>query len=101
LVRNYLAIPTTSAAIERIFSFSNNIITKSRNRLHLDTVKKVIFLKSWGIKTIQELEEELGCNDHCLCSKGLGVRRQVHWGGCGIGTVLCVSEKAMDKFQCT
>ena len=45
--------------IKRIFLLSNNIITKSRNRLHLDTVKKVVFLKSWGIKSIQELNTEL------------------------------------------
>jgi len=59
LARNYLVIPATLAAIERIFSFSNNIITKLRNRLYLDTVKMVIFLKSWGIKSIEELNAEL------------------------------------------
>jgi len=31
LTRRYLAIPATSASIERIFSISNNIITKRRN----------------------------------------------------------------------
>jgi len=40
-------------------------------------------------------------NDHCLCNEGQGVRRQVRWGGCGTGTVSCVSGKAMDRFQCT
>ena len=39
------------------------------------------------------------CNDHCLCSESLGVRRQVRWGGCGIGTMLRVLGKAMDRFQ--
>ncbi len=38
------------------------------------------------------------CNDHCLCSESQGVRRQVRWGGCDIGTVLRVSGKAMDRF---
>ncbi len=41
------------------------------------------------------------CNDHCLCSESLGVRRQVRWGGCGTGTVSRISGKAMDKFRCT
>ncbi len=46
-------------------------------------------------------EPEWRCNDHCLCSESLDVRRQVRWDGCGIGTVSRVSGKAMDRFQCT
>ena len=41
------------------------------------------------------------CNDHCLCSESLGVRRQVRWGGCNIGAMSCISGKAMNRFQCT
>ena len=35
----------------------NNIITKSRNKLHSDTVKKLILLESWKVKDIKELKE--------------------------------------------
>jgi hypothetical protein len=66
-----LAIPATSASIERIFSLSNNIITKNRNRLLPDTVKQLILLKSWNLSSyselitketeeIEEIEEEEG-----------------------------------------
>ena len=57
LARRYLAIPATSAAIESIFSISNNIITKSRNRLEPSLVKEIILLKSW-IKDFKKLENE-------------------------------------------
>jgi len=57
MARRYLAIPATSAPIERIFSISSNIITKSRNRLEPDTVKRIVLLKSWKIKALKELED--------------------------------------------
>ena len=50
MARRFLAILATSALIERVFSISGNIITKSRNRLSLETVKKLVLLKSWSIK---------------------------------------------------
>ena len=56
MARRYLAIPATSASIERIFSISSNIITKSRNRLEPDTVRQIVLLKSWKIKSLKELE---------------------------------------------
>ena len=57
MARRYLAIPATSASIERIFSISSNIITKSRNRLEPDTVGQIVLLKSWKIKSLKELED--------------------------------------------
>jgi hypothetical protein len=57
LARRYLAIPATSASIERIFSISNDIITKKRNRLNAETIKQLVLLKSWKIKDIDELEK--------------------------------------------
>ena len=57
MARRYLAIPATSASIERIFSISSNIITKSRNRLEPDTVRQIVLLKSWKIKSLKELED--------------------------------------------
>jgi hypothetical protein len=46
MTRRYLAIPATSASIERIFSISSNIITKKRNKLQPETVKWLILLKT-------------------------------------------------------
>ena len=57
MARRYLAIPATSASIERIFSIGSNIITKSRNRLEPGTVKQIVLLKSWKIKSLKELED--------------------------------------------
>ena len=57
MARRFLAIPATSAPIERVFSISGNIITKSRHRLSSETLKKSILLKSWSIKEMKELEE--------------------------------------------
>jgi len=57
MARRFLAIPATSAPIERVFSIGGSIITKSRNRLSPETVKKSVLLKSWSIKEMKELEE--------------------------------------------
>jgi len=46
MARRYLAIPATSAPVERVISISGNIITKNRNRLEPDTVKRIVLLKS-------------------------------------------------------
>jgi hypothetical protein len=58
LARRYLAIPVTSASIERVFSISNNIITKNRNRLFPDTVKQLILLKSWKLDNFIKLDAQ-------------------------------------------
>jgi hypothetical protein len=57
MARCYLAIPASSAPVERTFSISNNVIIKSRNRLDLKTVKRTVLLKSWKIKELKELED--------------------------------------------
>jgi len=57
MARRYLAIPATSAPVERVFSIRGNIVTKSRNRLDPETVKKTVLLKSWKIKELKELED--------------------------------------------
>ncbi|KAL2757507.1 hypothetical protein ACRALDRAFT_1028469, partial [Sodiomyces alcalophilus JCM 7366] len=56
LARRYLAIPATSASIERIFSVTSNIISKNRINLYPNTVKEIILLKNWKIKDLKELE---------------------------------------------
>ena len=59
LARRFLAIPATSASVERLFSIAGNILTKSRNRLYPTTAKQLILLKSWMFKDITELENEV------------------------------------------
>jgi len=59
LARRYLAIPATSASIKGIFSTGGNIITKLRSNLEPETVKKLILLKSWDIKDLNELNNAL------------------------------------------
>ena len=48
MARRYLAIPATSASIERTFSIGSNVIT---------TVKRIVLLESWKIKSLKELED--------------------------------------------
>jgi len=57
MARRFLAIPATSAPVKRVFSISGNIVSKSRNRIASETVKRMVLLKSWNIKELQELEE--------------------------------------------
>jgi len=63
MARRFLAIPATSAPVERVFSISSNVITKSRNKLDPDTVKQTVLLKSWKIKELKELEENFRNNN--------------------------------------
>jgi len=63
MARRFLAIPETFAPVERVFSISSNVITKSRNKLDPDTVKQTVFLKSWKIKKLKELEENFRNNN--------------------------------------
>jgi len=57
MARQYLAIPATSAPVERMFSIGGNIVTESQNRLDPKTIKKTVLLKSWKIKELKELED--------------------------------------------
>jgi len=45
MARRYLAIPATSAPVERVFSTGGNIVTESQNRLDPKTVKNSIIEK--------------------------------------------------------
>jgi hypothetical protein len=44
VVRRYLAMPATSAPVERLFSVPGQVVTATRNRLHPETVTLLVFL---------------------------------------------------------
>ncbi|KFZ15665.1 hypothetical protein V501_02624 [Pseudogymnoascus sp. VKM F-4519 (FW-2642)] len=48
IARDYLAIPATSAASERVFSNGSDIIIKKRNRLSPPTIRYLLCLRNWG-----------------------------------------------------
>ena len=50
-----MAIPATSAFIERVFSITTNIISKNRNKLSPETVRALILLKSWKLMGLKDL----------------------------------------------
>ena len=55
-----LAVPATSAAVERELSFSGNIITQKRSRLSPDMVNDIVFNHSYKI-----FKERFGSNKTC------------------------------------
>jgi len=44
LARRYLAMPATSASVERLFSVAGQVVTAKRARLHPSTVTLLVFL---------------------------------------------------------
>ncbi|CAI5525461.1 unnamed protein product [Closterium sp. Naga37s-1] len=47
MVRDYLAIPATSASSERVFSLGRNLISWKRHRLASQRTRAVMILRSW------------------------------------------------------
>ena len=47
VARDYLSYSSTGVASERIFSIGGLAISKTRNRLHPQTVRELLTLKSW------------------------------------------------------
>jgi hypothetical protein len=47
MARDYMAIPATSVSVERIFSYSGNLITKKRNNLVSNTIRACMCLENW------------------------------------------------------
>ena len=59
LAIKYLAIPPSSAASERIFSMSGNVVTKKRSRLGDDAVDTLVFLNdSHGVTWDSGISQE-------------------------------------------
>ncbi|KFZ23264.1 hypothetical protein V502_02249 [Pseudogymnoascus sp. VKM F-4520 (FW-2644)] len=63
IARDYLAIPATSAASERVFSQGADIVTKKRNRLLPSTIRYLLCLRDWGIivddEDIEDTNEDI------------------------------------------
>jgi hypothetical protein len=49
IARDFLAIPASSAASERVFSQGGDLITKKRNRIGGTNTRYVLCLRSWGV----------------------------------------------------
>lgn len=47
VARDYLATQPTSVSSERAFSSCGHVITDTRTRLHKETVRELMCLKSW------------------------------------------------------
>jgi len=49
MARDHLAIPATSALSECVFSIGSDIVTKKRNRLGGDNIRKLLCMRNWGV----------------------------------------------------
>jgi hypothetical protein len=49
MARDHLAIPVSSVPSKHVFSAGGNIITKKRNRISGESVRYLLYLRSWGI----------------------------------------------------
>jgi hAT family C-terminal dimerisation region len=49
MARDHLAIPATSRALECIFSSGSDLITKKRNQLGGDNIRRLLCIRSWGV----------------------------------------------------
>ena len=49
IARDYLAIPATSATSKSVFSIGGDIITKKRNELGVDNIRRLLCLRDWGV----------------------------------------------------
>src|SRR5437762_12202968 len=62
MARDVLAVPATSAGIEREFSISGRVVTKQRNRLSPTTIRDLMQYKRWVARhgIVIPVEESLG-----------------------------------------
>ena len=47
IAHDFLSIQATSVASEQAFSVAGHTITAEKNRLHADTARVTLYLKSW------------------------------------------------------
>jgi hypothetical protein len=57
--RDFLAILATLAPSERVFSQAGNLISKKRTQIASDMVRYVLCLRSWGLLSEAEDEEDI------------------------------------------
>jgi len=50
MARDVLAVPATSAWVERQFSISGGVISKLRGRLSAETISDIMFYKRWAAR---------------------------------------------------
>jgi hypothetical protein len=59
MARDFQAIPATSSPSERVFSYAGNLITKKRTRIASENVRYVLCLRSWGLLSESDDEEDM------------------------------------------
>jgi hypothetical protein len=59
MARDFQAIPATSLPSERVFSYASNLITKKRTRITSENVRYVLYLRSWGLLSESDDEEDM------------------------------------------
>jgi len=47
MARDYLAVPATSAPIERVFSSGRDLVSSKRGALDPETIRECMCLKAW------------------------------------------------------
>ena len=65
VARRYLAMPATSASVERLFSVAGQVVTAKRNRLHPSSVTLLVFLHE-AIPGVIEREAQAIIQDKML-----------------------------------
>jgi len=63
IVRDYLAIPATSAPSERVFSVAGNLISKKRASIASENVRYVLCLRAWGLLAEDDDEVEVNIDE--------------------------------------
>jgi hypothetical protein len=56
---DYLSIPATSTAVERVFSQGRQLLSFTRNRLHVSSIRTFLCLGSWGRDDLVFMEDIL------------------------------------------
>jgi hypothetical protein len=64
MARDFQAIPTTSSPSERVFNYVSNLITKKRTRIASENIRYVLCLRSWGLLSESDDEEDMIFNEN-------------------------------------
>jgi hypothetical protein len=59
MVRDYAAIPVTSAPAERIFNIAGNLISKNRTNIASENVRYILCLRNWAYLVEDDDQDEL------------------------------------------